>query len=66
MRSDLVCNIIWSALKDYDEMTHIEVLKLENRVVCRGAAVNAALKINHSIHVNARARLYSNNQSLQS
>lgn len=42
--SDLVYNVIWRALKDYDAMNHVLFLKLRNRVVCRAAIMNVILK----------------------
>ena len=59
MCSDLVCNVIWSVLKDYDEMTNVPVLKSGNRVVCGGASLSVVLKINYSISFNASPRLNS-------
>lgn len=42
-RSDLVCNVILRALKDYEEMSH--TLKLKNRAAGRGARTYVFLKL---------------------
>lgn len=55
--SDLVYNVIWRALKDYDAMSHVLFLKLRKRVVCRAAIMNVILKNNKSVNFNANTRL---------